>query len=710
MQEKDVGKISQTTESFVEQNKDLFLTMASCPVTIVSSKEGDFHLNPKKREISLGYTDEWGYKNNVFAGAHELGHVADLVNDSDVFLGQFEHIKTQAKKMAPEFIDILKANGKYSSFWESVVPGENPDGLSYMEVFLQRKIHQLFNCYDDVVVNRRVGQTFEWLNDKKVIDDLYTKFLFGKDKDGNPNFDMSEGVPLSDQFCSSVLLSQMAPGKYKFSDEIDKVMSTPRGSLSSLLGVDLTREISDRTSPAFNTRNGLLARYKWVNEFLEPILLDFLKKDILRDTPDQDQVSKILNSSSGKESNSNSDKIEDESKNGSKESDTDSQETRDKNKSKDGKLNWSPSRVSSPINEQTARDFSKVINEEKEKQHRQIKEDKLSDPEKEKRAREKVDDDVCRKIGIDPVMAREYRYILSKIPPEVKEKLADVFETFMKTIQEQIKSFYLKNFKSGRLNIDSFIEKYAGYINDPELVGEIPWQDLDIYNQKELLSRLALQPSEIYFHLVLDGSGSMNPDRINAVRSLAVLFLESLGTFESRVNTRFRLKKPFMVNTEISLFSNKVDILKSFNSGSNPNSELGSRFLAVEGIKNKGGNTYDDSPLLKIKENLSDKRKEEISLKKVMEMVVLITDGGSSNEVKTKEVVKGLKKQGLITKGLQIGDPNSTEKDIFNGIWGSDGAEVKSLDQLPKVFAGLVSDFIKSMVPQIQFYEIDEEE
>ena len=93
-----------------------------------------------------------------------------------------------------------------------------------------------------------------------------------------------------------------------------------------------------------------------------------------------------------------------------------------------------------------------------------------------------------------------------------------------------------------------------------------------------------------------------------------------------------------------------------------------------------------------------------------MEMVVLITDGGSSTKVETKELIKELKEKGLIMKGLQIGNPDDMEKGIFNGIWENDGAEVESLNQLPKVFAGLVSDFIKSIIPQVQFYEVDDEE
>jgi hypothetical protein len=692
MGERSIGEVSQARD-FVERNRDLFRTVAAGPINVVANEQREFYFDPKKREASLGYREEMGLKNNVFAGAHELGHVADLYKDPDNFLGQFRHAVVRAKELAPEFVDILKKSGKYQPFWEEVIPGEkNEDHLTYMENFLRGKIYQLTNCVDDVSVNRKVGSTFAWLDDKKVIEDLYTRFLFGKDKEGNDDFDYSEKVSLSDQLCYATLLSQMVPGKYNFSKEVAELMTGFRTKANKILGINLAQEVANMTSPAVGIKKeSVVNRYHWVNEALEPILIDFLKKDLENSPPTKEQVSKMGSSGSG-DSQGN----ESESENNSDEGGGDGK-----------KISWEPSKVSNPINEKAAKEYKEIKKNEDKKKG----EEKLSPEEKQEKVRQEMDERACGNQNVNKEFARDYRKLEKAIPTNTKEKLADVFESFMKTIQEQLKVFYLKNCSSGKFDLDTFISKYADQVNNPDLLGTIPWNNLNVFNQQEFISRLALQPSEIYFHLVVDGSGSMQGDRIESVRSLSVLFLEALGTFESRVNTRFRLKQPFQVNTELRIFGSEDEILKPFQQGMDPERELTSRFAAVGGITSDRGGTNDSEPLRNINNALNQERIDKIAAKKAMEMVVLITDGGSSDSNATKDELEKLKSKGLVLRGLQIGSPDDGEVESFKNVWGeSDGAKVKTLEELPDVFAKLISGFIGSIAPEIQFYEVDDDQ
>ena len=292
--------------------------------------------------------------------------------------------------------------------------------------------------------------------------------------------------------------------------------------------------------------------------------------------------------------------------------------------------------------------------------------------------------------------AREYRKIQRDIRP-YSRALAQVFEQVMRAIEERISVTWAEGFTNGRFNVERFIRKYS-----PELATErpelIPWNSLDVYDQKELTSRFLLVPNQIRVRLVLDGSGSMNEDRILALQKLTVLILEGLTAFEETMNLRFRLNEPFKVDTEIRMFGTDSKIVKSFAEGKPSfEDEQVDRFKAFSQINNSWNLTSDAKPLKEIAASIESKLERQLKEGKAMEFVFEITDGGSDTADESKDMVRRLIEKKVIAKAFQIGNPSDREKEIFNGIWEGRGKEIPNPADLAPAMAELLATEIEKM-------------
>lgn len=729
-------------KSFVNNYKEIFYSAAGTrDISFVPNSNGQFYIDFEKGDVAVGPQKGMSSLQSVFGVSHELGHFSDLVRDSEAVLENFNYFKKRAKELAPRATDILKKVGKYDSSWDDLQTDEKTgESMTKMEGLIYGEFHTLYNCIDDVSVNRRVGQKFGIFNSgdgKRQIESLYKNVFFSEP-------DLSQEL-LHRQLDYALLLRSMTPeGTYQFDDRINNILNGYRDSATRAGNVTLLQEFSNITNPAREVSNGPKYRHQQIAKVIEPTFVELLMEDIAKTPPKSDNQQNQDNNKSESEQNSDQDQKnqdnkdekggnekENEKKEGEKseeqnKSDEDKKESdenkEDKNsegeqgqnekegKEKGEKNNSDPWKrgendPKDPISEKDVKNFKKKKEEKKEKE----KQNSKSVQEKADDAQSGSDKKVCDEHGLNKKVAEKYREIEKEVLP-YKEKLADVFEQFMQTIQQQIKTFYLENCRTGKFNVDTFIRKYGDQMSDPKTMANIPWEGLDTYDQKDIISRLALQPSEIYFHLILDGSGSMEEERIEAVRKMATLFLEGLGTFESRVNLRFRFKEPFKVNTEIRMFGSDTEVVKPFSSYTNVGDEIASRFTAINKINSNYGGTEDCRPLKEISESLTEERKKAILARKAMELAILITDGGSGTAEESKKALDTLKQKGVIAKGLQIGNPNHQEVEIFNSIWRDNGAEVASLDQLPPVLVGLLSDFLKNISPQIQFYEVEDME
>ncbi|MBI4276458.1 hypothetical protein HY629_01315, partial [Candidatus Uhrbacteria bacterium] len=200
-----------------------------------------------------------------------------------------------------------------------------------------------------------------------------------------------------------------------------------------------------------------------------------------------------------------------------------------------------------------------------------------------------------------------------------------------------------------------------------------------------------------------------------------VLFLEALSTFEATVNVRFRLKKPFCVDTEIRMFGDpgKSVIVKPFTAGvMRPKEELASRFQTLGAIHGGYGGTCDAEPMWAIADSITPSLTSDLKEGRAKEFVFEITDGGSNGvsarakaedtaAQDTRNAVDAVEKVGVVARGFQIGEPAEEEKQTFGSIWGENGEHIPHPKDLAPAVAALLADELRKTEMKIQYYGED---
>lgn len=646
------------------------------------SKAGEgSYFDAEGRVISIEFDPENSDSQKFWIGAHEVGHFADLLQDPDSYIGNFIHNRDWSKKIAPYFIDKLNNKGlDTSSFRQRVGEDRNGESVSRMEYLIESALHEMYNSVDDIAVNRRIPQKLTMFakdgsrgSDAK---DLYEKRLF-------PDTDYSE-FPKHRQLVYALILGHMTDREHVFSSDVVAVLNGYLDIYAKAAGVTIYDEFSYLTSPSGKGRDNLKHRIEEARRSLEPVFLKLLEEDIMKLAEEEQKQ-----------------QGEDEGEGGGDEESANSSLTDPWGKP----LGEIVTQRHLPMEEmEKVREF---VEKQRKEQAEQVARDSMSPEEKADEAQRKSDGKIEAQYDLPPTSAEEYRR-LEKIVSPYKRELAEVFNEFMKAIDQKSKLFYIKYNRSGKFNIDSYISKYGVDIaSGNEQI--IPWEALDVYDKRDFISRMTLFPSDISVRLVLDTSNSMDPQRIEAVSQVAVLLMEALGTFEDSVNLRFRMKNPFRVNTEIRAFGSDSEVVKKFGNKFDGDKELADRFLSITNIKESRGGTFDSIPLREINNSIDSQRQKELKLGEATDIVFLITDGGSQTGEESKILIGELLRKNVQVRGLQIGNPNSLEIEIFNEIWGEYGVGVESLGELAPKIVFLFKEFIEQLQTKVSFYEAEED-
>jgi len=669
--EKGGSSSQEDTQIFIDSISPTLKTIAgSSDISFVASKtgEGSF-FDHKKGSINIEPFSNGTQVQTIWIACHEVGHFRDLLQNPDGYLNQFTYLEERSKEIASEARWELNKKGQYHSSFDDVVgKDEKGKSISRIEQIVQKELHTLYNVIEDIAVNRSIGSKVGmFASDGSKGDEvsgLYKKLLF-------PRIDLSD-QPLHRQFAYALLLGHMTDQRYIYSS---KVVSELNGYLDKYArdaNFTIYDEVSAITSPARKGGQDVKVRLEEIQRKIEPIYKKLLLEEIVKLAEKEDK-----------------------------------EEQEGKDNGQDGPLTDPWGSVLGDFSPGFSRkDIGKIKeyhNEREAELKEQKRRDNMTPEQKVDEAQGEYDKKVCEKYNIPKTLAQEYREIEKEILP-YKEELAIAFREFMQSINLQMKLFYTENNRSGKFNIDSFIKKYGQFM-DPEIQPFVSWESLDVYDKKEFISRIVLQPSEINMRLVLDTSSSMASDRIHTLKQMAVLFMEALGTFEDSINLKFRMKKPFRVNTEIHAFGSSSEILKNFSKRSDSQKELAERFKSIEGLDSDRGGTSDALPLREIHRSISPEEEKNLKLGNITEIVFLITDGGSSTAKESKELVEKLLKKNIQARGLQIGNPTEEEMKIFKSIWGSNGLEISSLNELAPNIITLFGNFIESMRTKVSFYE-----
>lgn len=768
----------EDAEQFISRFKEVFYAVAndrSVQFTIGT----DFFIDLEKRVVTLDVKDfllartkglsEWQI---VWSVCHEISHLYDLKESPKEMLENFTYLEKRARELVPRAHDVIQqTHGTVPDYLtrEISVYSKKTKIMSALQYFLYTKLHMLYNSLDDMYVNETIGlRTAAFAKDgskQEEITRLYRDYLFpthpselgAQPKEGEA-FDMAS-LPRSYQFAYWLLRKRMVPEQPLFvSPDVEAALNSYTDSAAQAHGIARHEQIDLLTHPrgpkAKNRNPGW--RYDEIRALAEPVFIDLLMKDLADtefppppDSKDKEERDKQKQNAQKKKQDSTAQEQEADNELGKAEeqereadANGDKEEKKDAQKKKQAaqkkKQNAQNAKAeadkefndaSSPWDEQGGNpepidldvisDFLKQQDEIAKKQKKKEKEEKDSNrltPEKRAQEAEKMHDKViCKKHKVNPLFAAEYR-VFERSISAYKEDLAAVFSEIMKTIAESVKKHWIGGFRSGRFDVNSFIKKYA-----PELAAgqyhAIPFEQLDTYSQREFERRLIFFPNRIRVRLALDGSQSMEKDRLHALKQLVVLFIEGLATFEAELNLRFRFQRPIMIDTEVCMFGSpgKSKVIKKFAAEKGtPEEEIADRFRSLEGISNFYGDTCDAEPLWKIAQTINEELSNALKSGRAKEFVFEITDGGTNKKSAfakkndspaqdSRNAIHALEQAGVIARGFQIGVPSQEEVNIFDSIWGTDGAHIPHPSDLAHIVAGMLSEELKKTEIQLSF-------
>ena len=729
-------------QAFIDRNKSVFDSVARDMSLKLVPGEG-FYIDLEKGHMSVDTKFFMEYKEKgctetqiVWAVFHEIMHFRDLMSDPRGMLQSFEHIERKACELAPQVLEIWKKKlgDPLPDYLTSEIPfGSSGRTVNYAEYFVYKALHrQVYNAADDMYVNQNVARIPSYGRGSPGAAEtkrLYRDYLFATNskKPGEPPvamepYDMT-GSPRSYQMIDVLLRRQMVPDQeILMHEDVRKLHESARDEIARRYGITFAREVADMVTPAREENKKCSDRYRRIRQNIEPVFIKMFLEDVKTMDPPKPPPPPGNGPPPppGKE--------------------------KEKKPDKPGGDPWNPNdKPENVLDADKVRDFIKQQKKkekaDKEKEEERQKIARMTPQERMQYERHKEDRELAKKKDLSPDVADQYNQLVESVSPYVKE-LKKVFDRFMSSVREHITRAWASGFRSGRLDLEHFIDKYG-----PELAAgleaQIPWDSLDDFEQKQYESRFMLLPNKIKVRLVIDDSGSMSGDRIHAARQLMVLFMEALGRFELYMNQAFRLKEEFRVNLEVWSFSSKGaarKVKEITRLGSSTSVERAGRFRALDALQAGGGATCDAEPLWKIAESVTPAQREEIKRGKTRDFVFLITDGGSSGAyhdsdpglaaradadpdkksytscegaIDSRDALAALEKIGITARGIQIGaitEDEGRKRDLFTfrRTWGEDGDVVEHPKDLPEKLAKMLISALEKIEPTLEFYEGDD--
>lgn len=703
---KRIEDLKAEVQEFIDRFQALFQTIAGDNTLRYEAGDG-FYIDLKGGVIRLDIKDFIALKEGglnswqiLWSVCHEIAHFRDLRESPEAMLEHFEYLERRAKELVPQTLEIWKR--KFGEPLPDYLTKETPRGSSgrtttFIESFLYKKLHLFYNSLDDMYVNGTISERTPIFRTGGAhaddINHLYQNYLFPAETQRaaiNPFKPSAQAesadyrtMPRSHQFAYALLRERMVKHQdVVVTDEVRGALEGYPSALAERLGLNAKILANKVTTPGANGKEFPERdpgwRYEQIRDRLEPFFIDLLMKDMA-----EFELPKL--------------------------------ERNPGNPSPWDELDQKPE----PIDFDTIKQYidgKKSKDADKNKADKAAKKAAEQTPEdRAKAAQAKADQLLCQNNGESPQIANDYRRLEQEIEP-YKRELAHVFEEFMKTIQEHITSFILSGFRSGKLDVASFVREHA-----PDLVvdegASIDFSRLEVYQQRELISRLKIWPDAFRVRLVVDGSGSMQGDRILMAKKVAVLLLEALATFEETMNLRFRLQKPFVVDTEVRIFGDGDTLAKPFHQDDPSASPIISKFKAVHAMQATGGTTKDAPSFAAIDKSLTPDRAKALQTGRAKELIIYIADGGSVTADESRRSIQTITDKGAVGRGLLIGTPSDKiedehqkqqrkeEEKIFSHLWGENGAQVGDLAKLPTIVASLLREEIAKTKIQISQYE-----
>lgn len=571
-----------------------------------------------------------------FANYHELAHFIDMRKNPEAYLKNFEEMEKEAGVLAKKY------------------HASHPDTqLSQVEDFYYRELHSLYNVLDDICVNNLVLQRnrfFDSGDGRGAIDALY------KDKLGFGEADLTS-QPLHRQMIFSLLRDEMIGdtcGKSIVDERVSTILDAPK-----CLGKSIRDLINLELKPIHGTLVDPKKRYDTIRAIIQPKYLELLKVSLDEQEQSQSQSDGQGQSENQSQGSQSQEVREQNSQNqGQTQSESQGQNDFDPFNDKNNPLQDRDLLDKGENAEQTIKDILEGFKEAK-------KIDEMSSEEREKYLGDKARKEFDESHGITEKEREESDRIKSKIGESRREMRRFWHGLIGKSIE--YRQAVIHRQKKGRLNVSEYVRKYPQTV-ESERQGNI--RNLEVYDRMGLEREVVDQPEAIDITLLVDCSGSMDRQKVEAAKEAAALLMWSIKDFNDELDTTRRdTKSKLRANTELIVFGSDFEEKKPFNRNKNKLDNDADIIKSISAIKNNRGGTNDAAPLADINARLTAEERSKIKSKKLKKIIMEITDGEPNDARSTSAQVQQLANEGVLMIGFQIGEVSQHDHDTFDSIW-----------------------------------------
>lgn len=639
-------------QEFLDTRKALLRSYAR-DISLSFRLSDGFYINLDTGEVNLDtrWFAEKGYTNTqiLWACMHEIEHFMDLTRDPEGMERNREHIIAKARATGalmmrkweekygtthPDSIENLKKQRPISKQSPHIT-------LNAVEQTAYTMWHTFYNIFDDVFVNTEVpnrAPAFDpTASNGREIESLYTTKLFA-------GSDYTK-LPRHLQFLYALLRQTMAEDPVALGEDVDHTLTEDIGYAG--------REYTPRSLVDIHIRSHAAepqtatTRYRLLQSHIEPLFNQLLEKDLTDWDPEISQKKK--------------DGAQEGAKGGEEPQTNPFQGDYDEFQKN------SPDQIS---DDDIKKWFSHHQEEQEKKQGREREEQK---PPAEKAAETAQDADAafCERHGISPHEMSAFREIEREIEPHLSE-LSALWESIIYGASRELSRGMVGHFQTGtELDIQKTIEEFPKIENGS-------FEEAKLMKRQQTKETLVKKPELIRVRLVADMSGSMDSAKLRVLRQCVTLLLSSLREFQTQLNfSRSQTKTQLQVDTQVWRFGDNALEVKRLRSNMQEGDEADHAEIirALGKLSQVAGNTHDEKALQKIIASLIPEDIERIRSGKTMEIVLEITDGGSSAKITAKKHVDSLLNIKVIARAFQIGETSPDEQKIFQYVWNRGRAE-----------------------------------
>ena len=273
------------------------------------------------------------------------------------------------------------------------------------------------------------------------------------------------------------------------------------------------------------------------------------------------------------------------------------------------------------------------------------------------------DESDLKSYGISEDEIDLYNFYLNKTKIQ-REEMRKFWKKLIGSAKKEINVEKNRQAK-GKINVNDLIYSFPDFV-EAEQRGN--YKNLKIFDKNFLESQNKLLPEKIEISFLIDNSGSMNKEKIEATRKTLAVSLLSIQDFNRYLQIEAgKTNQKIEVLTESWFFGKSHYKVKDFDDTNDlEKSKIISSIVKVDA---SDGTTDDGACLREIYKNISPEQKRRIKSKKEYKIIFEITDGASTFPGSTKEIVKKLVEEDVEIYAIQIGKISQIDSKTFNYIW-----------------------------------------